>query len=229
MNKNNVIRIISVILALSMMLTVYGCKSKSSSTTNGEMSQPAIDNSTAVVKYTSVDSNGKKVDETKIMTNVNQSSINVGTTGAKLSETLKDDDAKKSYTEKLEKSFGVSEEKAQQIVNDTENWAEFTYVVYVANTNSQKIAFRYINATGDDNIVINNNLDCEYGLPAGVASSIAFSGVVNLTKYPDTEALQKALSAMKISVNYTVLNDGVEDVDDWSAVTTQTMPVSVAA
>lgn len=227
MNKSNAIRVIAAALAICSVITAYGCKGKSEASPEGELNQASVKNSTAVVRYTSIDSKGKEVDETKVITNVNESAINVGTIVKKLNVDIKKDEDKKELAKEIKEDYKLDDNAAAKIVDDAENWAEFTYSIYVANSNAKKIAFRYIDAKGNDNVKVKSDLDCEYGLPAGVGTTIYFTGIVNLATYPDAEDLQNALAAMDISIRYTVLADGVEDVDDWDAVTTKVMSVSV--
>ncbi len=54
---------------------------------------------------------------------------------------------------------------------------------------------------------------------------IYISGLVNLAKYPDDQALLKELNAMKVKLVYTLAEDSITDIDDWSKVTTKTMDI----
>lgn len=239
--KNKILlRIVSLVMAASVVLTVGGCKKKdtaSDDTTAGSKAQEVVDgkgnavqpsidkDGNAVIKYTKVNSDGKKEDATTVV-KVNSSAVNKATMGSKLSDTVKTDGQKQSYVNNLVKKDEVDKNKAEDIVNKAEDWVEFGYSVYVANTNSLRLITASIDI-GDknDNLVLHKNLDCEYSIKSGSGMEIYISGLVNLEKYPDDQALLKELNNMKVKLVYTLAEDGVTDIDDWSSVTTKTMDI----
>ena len=199
MNSKIFLKVISLVMAASIVLTVGGCKKNdtvSDDTTaesktqevvdgKGNAVQPSIDkDGKAIIKYTKVNSEGKKEDATTVV-NVNSSVVNKPTMGSSLG-----------------------------------------YSVYVANTNALRLITASIEiGSKNDNLILHKNLDCEYSIKSGSGMEIYISGLVNLAKYPDDQALLKELNAMKVKLVYTLAEDSITDIDDWSKVTTKTMDI----
>lgn len=241
MNNKILLRILSVILSVCVVLTVGGCKKNNSTenesskgTTqgiiegNGNAVQPSInkDSDTAVIKYTSVNSEGKKEDATKVLT-INSSVANEITMGNKLSETVKTDGQKQSFVEKETKKDNISKDQAEEIVKNPENWVEFGYSAYIANTSSQRLITSFIEINGtNSNIALRKNLDCEYSITSGSGVEVYITGLVNIEKYPDEESLIKELNDMKVKLVYTLADDSITDVEDWDKVDKKTMDIT---
>ncbi len=221
MNKNIVIKAISLILAGGVMLTAYGCKDSKS---NNEINQPTIENNTVVIEYPSVDSNGKEVDATKVV-EVDDKVVGQIHTGAPLSDSLKNEEAKDKFVSGNE-SYGIDEDKAEEIVENAANWTKFAYSVYVANSNAKRVAFKDLRVTNTADIIINKDLGCEYGFNPGSGMTIIIEGLVNSAKYETEESIIAALNEMDVDIIYTFVDSDLDSVDDWSSVTTAYMPVT---
>lgn len=226
MHKNNIIRVVSVVLAASMMLTVYGCK-KSDNKTTGDINQPSVENNTAVINYTSVDNDGKETNVTNSVT-VDNPGLNTVTVGSALSGTVKDESSMKDFLDKND-GYQIPDDKVQDITDNAAKWSEFTYNTYIANSNSKRICFQNLDVADTADIIINHTLDAMYSVGPGHGMTIVFSGLVNTAKYTDAEALQAALKDMKIKLQYTLLEGNATDLDDWSDYTTQAIDITIVS
>ena len=241
--KNKILlRIVSLIMATSVVLTVGGCKKKDSDsgTTDasgnsvqavvdgkGNAVQPSVDEkaSTAVVKYTKVNADGKEEEATTVLT-VKSPIVNQLTMGSKLDQVYKTDGQKNSFVDNAVKNDGIDKDKAEDIVKHPEEWVEFNYTAYVANTSSQRLITSFIEVGGkNDNIVLRKNLDCEYSIKSGSAMEIFISGLVNIEKYPDEESLLEELNGMKVKLIYTLADDKITDIDNWDEVEQKKMDI----
>lgn len=59
MAKNNVTRLMAFLVVFSLLFSAFGCKNKEE--IHSEIEQPSFENNTAVVKYTSINAEGKEV------------------------------------------------------------------------------------------------------------------------------------------------------------------------
>ena len=248
MNNKILTRIISLVMVASVVLAVGGCGKKGSSADDansnaeaangttkksvtevidgkGSPVQPDIDEekSAAVIKYTKVDANGKKEDATTVV-NINSPVINDLTMSSKLNELIKTDDQKKDFIDSVVSDTSGDKKKAEEIISKADEWVEFGYTAYIANTSSQRLITSFIEIGGkNDNIVMKKSLDCEYSIKSGSGIAVYISGLVNVEKYPDEEAIFKELNNMDIKLVYTLADDSVTDIDDWNSVTKKTM------
>lgn len=248
MNNKLLTRIISLVIAASVVLAVGGCGKKNTAETGSEADasnssseasaqevidgkgtpvQPNVDEkaSTAVIKYTKVNSEGKKEDATTVL-NVKSPIVNEITMSAKLSDQYKTDAQKTNFVNSVTKNNDIEKSKAEEIINKAEEWVEFGYTAYIANTSSQRLITAFLEIGGsNDNIIVRKNLDCEYSIKSGMATTVYISGYVNVEKYPDEESIIKELNDMKIKLVYTLADDSITDIDNWDEVTQKTMDV----
>ncbi len=221
MNKNILIRAVSLIIAGGVLLTAYGCKD---SKEDGGLNQPVIENNQVVIEYPSTDSNGKEVDATNVI-EIDDNAVGQLHAGSSLSDSLKDKEDEDKFVSRNE-DLGIDKDKAEQIVEDAEKWVKFSYSVYVANSNAKRVAFRTLRATNTEDIIIDTNLGCEYGFNPGRGMSILIEGLVNSAKYETEEEILAALNEMDVDIIYTLVDSDLDSVDDWSSVTTAYMPVT---
>ncbi len=248
MNNKLLTRIISLIMAASVVFAVGGCGKKDATGTSSEADasnssseasvqeaidgkgspvQPSVDEkaSTAVIKYTKVNSDGKKEDATTVL-NVKSPIVNEITMSAKLSDQYKTDAQKTNFVNSVTKNNDIEKNKAEEIINKAEEWVEFGYTAYIANTSSQRLITAFLDIGGsNDNLIVRKNLDCEYSIKSGMATTVYISGYVNVEKFPDEESIIKELNDMKIKLVYTLADDSITDVDNWDEVTQKTMDV----
>lgn len=221
MNKNILIRAVSLILAAGVMLTAYGCKDNKK---DAGLNQPTIENDKVVVEYPSVNSDGKEVDVTNVI-EVDDKVVGQLNAGSSLNDTLKNDEAKDKFVNNSG-SLGIDKEEAEQIVEDAEKWTKFSYSLYVTNSNAKRVAFRSLRATNTKDIIVDTDLGCEYGFNPGKGMMIFIEGLVNSAKYETEEEILAALNEMDIDIIYTYVETDLDSVDDWSSVTTAYMPVT---
>lgn len=241
--KNKIfLRIVSLVMAAGVMLTVGGCKKNSSDsgTTDasgnsvqavvdgkGNAVQPSVDEkaSTAIVKYTKVNADGKEEEATTVL-KVNSPIVNQLTMGSKVDQIYKTDGQKNSFVDNAVKNDGIDKDQAEDIVKHPEEWVEFNYTAYIANTSAQRLITSFIEVGGkNDNIVLKKNLDCEYSIKSGSAMEIFISGLVNIEKYPDEESLLEELNGMKVKLIYTLADDKITDIDNWDEVEQKKMDI----
>lgn len=220
MNKNILIRVASLLLAAGVLLTAYGCKDNKQTGLN----QPTIVDNQAVIEYPSVDSEGKDVEATNVV-DVDSEYVGQLNTGSSLEDAFKNESAKDKFLDRNE-SFGIDDEKAEEIVEEAAKWTKFSYNIYVANSNAQRVAFRTLKATNTEDIIIDTDLGCEYGFNPGKGMIIYIEGLVNSTKFETEEEIVAALNEMDIEIIYTLIDSDLDSVDDWSKVTTAYMPVT---
>lgn len=223
MNKNVLIRAVSLIIAVCVLVTAYGCKKGDS---NGDINQPSIQDGTAVIEYTSTNGDGKEVDATKVV-DVDDKYVGNLSAGENLKDEFEDEDKKDKFVSRNE-DFGIDDDKANEIVENAAKWTKFAYNVYIANSNAKRVAFSMLKAKNTDNIIIDTNLGCEYGIVPGGTMMVMIEGIVNSSALETEEEIIAELNKMDIDVVYTFIDDdGLEaGIDDWSKVTTAYMPVT---
>ncbi len=232
MNKNNVIRGISLLLAAGVLLTAYGCKGDEEAATTtapttlvAGVNQPVIENSTAVIEYTSVNDKGEYVEATKVV-QVNDNAVGKLNTSSSFGEDIKDQKEKDKFLARNE-DFGIDKDTAQDIVDNAASWTKFSYSVYIANTYASRIAFRKIKAANTENIIIDRDLGCEYGFNPGSGMSISIEGLVKTSAYETEEEIIAELNKTGLQIIYTLVDSADDSVDDWSKVTTAYIPVKI--
>lgn len=235
--KNKIIKILSVAMAIMMVMFMFGCGKKDSdevSTTksNGKLIQPSVNNSTAVIYYTSVNDENKEVNASNVITSIDENTINYVSTGTKLNQSLKTEEDKKHFVDGAEDKYGMSSAEAEEIVNKPAEWAKFSYIAFVSNTNAKCMKFRQLECESSKNVKISKELDCEYGLDPGKAMVIAIDGLVNLTELPTVEDLENALSGMKINVKCVLVNGScvsgtADEVENWDTAKYSLMPITI--
>lgn len=230
MNKKVILQIISILMAISVIFTVGGCKNSSDDdrivNAKGNPVQPTIDEQDqAIIKYTTVNADGKEEEATTAI-EINSPSVDEVTLGSSLEQQYKSDDQKQEFVNKVENN-GIDKDTAQDIINNAEKWAEFSYTIYVANTSSQLMHARYLTVGNKiSDVAVETNLDAEYGICSGTGYPIYISGYVNIAAYPDEESLIVKLNEMKVQLIYTLTDNTVADIDDWDTVETKLMDIN---
>ncbi len=221
--KNTLIRMISLSLAASVIFTAYGCGGKENEK-KAANNQPVVENNTAVVEFTSVNEDGSEVDVTNVV-EIESDAVNNLSSGSSLGEILKDEEAKNDFVS--DNDYGLDKDTAQDIADEAENWTEFSYSVYVANTFSKRIAMRYLKVTNTDDIKISTDLDCEHSFLPGYGRAIYIEGLVNSAKYETEEEIVAELNKMDVQVVYTLVDESADSsVDNWEEVTTAYIPLT---
>lgn len=291
MAKNNLTRLMSFLVVFSLLFSAFGCKNKEE--IHSEIEQPSFENNTAVVKYTSVNAEGKEVVVSTVISrqgrpsdgdnedsgngngngvniegnvSVNNSNSNGGnnsgnnqtqsggktttttkkggdskttTTKAHIAENIdaelamgltvnqmfRTEEAKQSFLKDINRTYKITPQKANEILEKGNDWRAFDYTFYVTNTTKKRIYVKEIKATNGNDIVINAEMDCEYSFGPGNGMSMNFNGLFNDKKYATDEDLIEALKGANVQIVYALIEVDQWDVDDWSKVETKTLPV----
>lgn len=239
MNNKIILRIISIIMAVCVVLTVGGCKKSASGNSNnpdkdakivngeGNPVQPVIDEkeSSAIIKYTKVNAKGREEEATTVV-KINSPIINEISMGSTVADTYKTDKEKENFVNNAVKNDGIDKDQAEEIIKNPTKWVAFNYTVYIANTNAQRLITSFMEVgKKNSNITVKTNLDCEYSIKSGSGTEIFISGYVNVNEYPDEESLIAELNGMGVKLIYTLANDKVTDIDNWDEVTTKKMDI----
>lgn len=231
MNKKIILQIVSILMTVCVIFTVGGCKGSSDEDSQivnakGDPIQPSIntEENQAIIKYTSVNSEGKEEEATKVL-DIDSPSVNEVSVGSSLDQQYKTDDQKQSFIGKAELN-GIGKDKAQEILNNAAEWVDFSYTIFVANTSSQFMhTGQLVVGKENSNVVLETRLDAEYGINAGTGYPIYISGLVNTAAFPDEESMIKQLNEMKVQLIYTLTDISITDIDDWDAVETDVMDI----
>ena len=222
MSKNTFIRAVSAFLAAGVLLATAGC-GKEKAKQLPDLNQPSIENSTAVIEYTSTNEKGEETPATTVV-NINVPDLNKPMTGLTLKEKLENKNEAKRFEDSKE-NYGLDSKEYKKLVEEADEWVAFNYVFYVANSTSSRILFRKIKYNESKDILLDTDLGCEYGVPSGGGMTIVFSGFVKSSRYETEETLKTALSEMGIQLIYTPVDSIDDSIDDWSAVETKTMDI----
>lgn len=222
MNKNTFIRAVSAFLAAGVLLATAGC-GKEKAKQLPDLSQPNVENSTAVIEYTSTNEKGEAAPATTVV-DVNVPDLNKPITGLTLKEKLENKNEAQRF-EKSKKSYGIDDKEYKKIVEEADEWVAFNYFFYVANSTSSRIVFRNIKYNENKDVLLDSDLGCEYGIPSGGGMTIAFTGFIKSSKYETEEALKSALAEMGVQIIYTPVESIDDSIDDWSAVESKTMDI----
>lgn len=223
MKNNTLIRLSAAIVSASILFSVAGCGKTEEKEKDLELNQLVVENSTAVIEYTSIDDKGQEVSATTVA-DVNAYDLNVPATGISLKEMLQNESQKRRF-EMSKESYGLTDKEYEQIIAEADKWATFSYDFYVANSTAKRIAFANLEHTDKDGILIESDLGCEYGIASGHGLSIVFEGLVDSRKYSSEDELKKALSEMNIQILYTFVKSMDDNVEDWSKVEIRKMSI----
>ena len=226
MAKKYTVRLISFLMIFCLMFTLFGCKNDEGEASHPELEKPSFENNTAVVPFTSTDASGNEI-VTSTVISKQGSSENEISTGMKLSEMAKDDEQKQSFIKNSQKEYEISEEKAKEIIDESDQWVEFDYTFFVTNTTAKRIYVKGVQADNNDNLIVQRQMDCEYSFKPGNGMTMCFYGLVNLAKYKNDQELIEALKGTNVSIVYTLIGIDEYDVEDWSKVEIKTLPITI--
>lgn len=226
MNKNTLIKILSVLVIFAVIISTVGCSIGNDGTVkDGEVG--AIDtkelpteNGTAIYENTVVN---EETGETETYTQIID--VDAADTPVMKNETI---DKDKFVEENVKDDYGMSDEDAENVISKPENWRTFYVFKYIENKTDKTMITKSVSVdnNGEGSIFIRNKLDAEYGIGAGGISNIAIHAMVDMSKYPDDESLQEAFEKLNIKVEYTLTENRDADIDDWESVTTDTFEIN---
>lgn len=232
MNKNILIRAASLILVAGVLLSSFGCK-------KGDDEQPTKDadtNATGELALPSAENGTFKVDVTVYPEKVDGTTKSGATTKVtektgelyyiSIQKTLDsvNDNMKRRLTEKAGE-LGIDKAKAEKMIKSGTTWKHVSVFVYVLNSNSKDSALRFVKSKQTENLIIDTELDTEYGIPAGRGNHVALDAYIDTSKFETEEEIVATLQSMDIKISYTLMDNSSDSVDDWSKVTTAYMPV----
>ncbi len=233
MNKNILVRLVSVLLIAGVLLVSFGCKDDEEGQTTtaaaetsatGELAVPSTENGTFKVDVTVYP---EKIDGTTASgatTNVTEKTGDLYYIRVQKSLDEANENMKRRLTENAE-ALGIDKAKAAEMVKSGTTWSHVSIFVYVLNSNSKDAAMRFVESKQTESLIIDTELDTEYGIPAGRGNHIALDAYMDTSKYETEEEIIKVLQGMDIKIAYTLMDDSSDSVDDWSKVTTTHMPV----
>lgn len=223
MNKNTIIKVLSVLVIFAVIVSTVGCSIGDDGTTkDGEVGALNVDeleqeNGTAVYSGTRVNEEGKTETVTQII------DIENADTPFVQDESVIEDEADKESFIKQEglNDYGMSEDEAKDVVDNAENWKTFYVFKYVENKTDKTMVCKSVTADGGDGIFVRSVLDAEYGIGPGGCTSIAIHATADMSKYKTDEELEAAFDKLNIKIQYALTDDPYGEIDDWESVTTQ--------
>lgn len=232
MNKNIFIRLVSVLLIAGVLLASFGCKkgddepdtTTESTNSTGELALPSAENGTFKVDVTVYPEKIDGTTESGATTKVTEKTGDLYYIKVQKTLDTANENMKRHITENSEK-LGIDKAKAEEMVKSGTTWSHVSIFVYVLNSNSKDAAMRFVESKQTESLIIDTELDSEYGIPAGRGNYIALDAYMDTSKYEIEEEIIKVLQGMDIKIVYTLMDNSSDSVDDWSKVTTVHMPV----
>lgn len=232
MNKNILIRAVSIILVAGVLLSSFGCKkgddeqptTDADTNATGELALPSAENGTFKVDVTVYP---EKVDGTTkagATTNTTEKTGELYYINIQKSLDSASDNMKRHLTQKAGE-LGIDKAKAEKMIKSGTTWKHVSVFVYALNSNSKDAAMRFVKSKQTESLIVDTELDTEYGIPAGRGNYIALDAYVDTSKYETEEEIIATLKNMDIKIVYTLMDKSADSVDDWSKVTTVYMPV----
>ena len=231
MNKNILIRAASLVLVASVLLSAFGCKkgddeqpTTEDTNTTGELALPSAENGTFKVDVTmypeKIDGTTKAGATTKTTEKTGEVyHISIQKSLDSVSENMK------RHLKEKAGDFGIDKVKAEKMIASGTTWKHVSVFVYVLNTYQKDAAMRFVKSKQTESLIIDTELDSEYGIPTGRGNYIALDAYIDTSKYETEEEIIATLKSMDIRIAYTLMNESSDSVDDWSKVTTAYMPV----
>ena len=231
MNKNILIRAASLVLVAGVLLSAFGCKkgddeqpTTEDNNTTGELALPSAENGTFKVDVTmypeKIDGTTKAGATTKTTEKRGEGyHISIQKSLDSVSENLK------RHLKEKAGDLGIDKAKAEKMLASGTTWKHVSVFVYVLNTYQKDAAMRFVKSKQTESLIIDTELDSEYGIPTGRGNYIALDAYIDTSKYETEEEIIATLKSMDIRIAYTLMNESSDSVDDWSKVTTAYMPV----
>ncbi len=233
MNKNVFLRVASITLVAGILLTSFGCKKEGEGETTTAATTAAVGSGEIAVPPTQ--DGTFKVDKTIVEIEAGTTKKN-GTTRIEeesgelyyivMEDSLdKGSDNLKRYISERYGDLGIDKAKAEEMIKSGTTWNSVTIFVYVLNSNSKGVAMRSVEAKQNESLIVDTELESEIGIPMGRGMYIPVGAYVDTSKFETEEQIIATLRGMEIKVEYTLLDNPMDSVDDWSKVETAYMPV----
>lgn len=223
MNKNILIRAVSMMLVAGVLLASFGCKkgeeapTTTTTTAEGEVVLPSVENGTFKVEVTIHDD---EEGTTKVEEKTNELFyINIMDSLDNTSENMK------NYIIEKSGEWGIDEAKAKEMVKSGTTWMYVQVHVYVLNSKSKPVTMKYVNVGKQtESLIVDTALESEFGIPSGGGEYVTLDTYIDTSKYETEEDIIATLQSMDIKIAYAVIEDMFDTVDDWSSVTTAYIP-----
>lgn len=223
MNKNTLIKILSVIMLFAVIISTVGCSiGGDTGTKDGEAGVLNVDelepeNGTIIYEGTKVNEEGKTEKVTQVI-----DVEHADTPFIQEESVIKDDTDKEAFIKQEGlNDYGMSEEEAKDVVDNAENWKTFYVFKLVENKTDKTMVCKSVTAKGGNGIYVRSALDAEYGIGPGNCTSIAIYATADMSKYQTEEELEAAFDKLDIKIEYALTDDPYGEIDDWNSVTTQ--------
>lgn len=233
MSKNIFLRVASIALVAGILLTSFGCKKDGEGDTttaapttaagSGELAIPSTQGGTFKVDKTIINIEGgtTKKDET---TRIEEESGELYYIVMEDSLDKSGDNLKRYLTERSA-DLGIDKAKAEEMIKSGTKWHSVTIFVYALNSNSKGVAMRMVEAKQNESLIVDVELESEIGIPMGRGMYIPIAAYVDTSKFETEEQIIATLKGMDVKVAYTLLDNPMDSVDDWSSVKVSYMPV----
>ena len=223
MNKNILIRAVSMMLVAGVLLASFGCKkgeeapTTTTTTAEGEVILQPTENGTFVEEVPVRDKEtGKVQNEVK---SKELFYINIMDSLDNTSENMK------NYIIEKSGEWGIDEAKAKEMVKSGTTWMYVQVQVYVLNSKSKPVTMKYVNVGKQtESLIVDTTLESEFGIPSGKSVYVTLDTYIDTSKYETEEDIIATLQSMDIKIVYAVIDDMFDTVDDWSSVTTAYIP-----
>lgn len=228
MSKNILIRVVSMALVAGVLLASFGCKKGDEGqtttvpVTEGDIALPSADNGTFKVEVTVQDIK----DGTTAANATTQVEEKTGELfHIKLVDTLDNvnENTKRHLTERTD-ALGIDKAKAEEMIKSGTTWYYVQIEVYILNSKSKTAAMRYVKANQTESLIVDTELETEFGIAPGRGSYITMDTYIDTSKFETEEEIISTLQSMDIKIAYTLMDSINDSVDDWSAVTTAYIP-----
>lgn len=225
--KNHFKKAICIVAAFATFTSMFGCtvrNAKDDQTTTTVKDSGVVDykelpteNGTAVYTYKYKDDSGKE--------QTGEENIDVDIAGNITFKTNEDIENEKFVSVVGPKRYQMTEEQAEAIAKNPSNYQEFYFVEYIQNNSDKVMAFKTLKVNNDSSngIWIKTDLGAEFAILSGAVQPVYVYGIADITKY-DEESLKTAFDAVKIDLEYALVNSAQEDVD-WETAEKMTMSI----
>ena len=212
MNNISGKKVLSIVLAAIIALSMFGCSSKKAKVTDKDggtidvEAQTNADGDLVIVNEVT-DKDGNKTEVTQIVDGVGIDKPVYAQSGIIKRDNFVSDIAKRSYD--------MPEETAQEVADNEEGWREFYAGEYIQNKSDKHMAFKSIRVenNGANGLWISKDLDAEFTFAPGTTDLLNIWALADTSKLADDKAIEAAFAETKINLVYTLVDDPMEDID----------------
>lgn len=223
MNKNTAIKIFSVLMIFTVIISTVGCSvGGGSGTKDGEVGAIDVDdlepeNGTIVYEGTKVNDEGKTEKVTQVI-----DVEHIDTPFKQQESFIEDEDDKESFIKQEGlNDYGMNEEEVKDVIENVENWKSVYIFKLIENKTDKTMVCKSVAAENGDGIFLRKSLDAEYGIGAGNCTSIAIYATVDTNKYKTDEEIEAAFDKLNVRIEYALTDNQYGEIDNWDEVKTE--------